>query len=645
MELNGELRHAQGRSATHVAVATVAVRRTGEISSLGATATTAVCGANRSKTGGCCLAIVTAFFSQQDALSKDGLIIGGRPFLWKMRPLTATSAATGGVILENRVLTIHGTDGDDRLSLIGTACGARASTSTSTTTPTRPPISIACSSTAGSGNDTVTLDAGWGDETITFTANAAEIQRPGMVGQFANVEDFTVTGHVGGLGKVRFFDSAGNDNFVRALTYAAMYGDGFYNRAWFYKEVRVDAGEGIDVAKFYDSPGNDDYIGSPTYNAVSGTGYKNEAWYFEDADVYGTAGGVDVAKFYDSPGNDTYLTTPTYAAPFNTEFNANGMHGFYNRAKFFEGVHAFATAGGTDVANFYDSTANDTLVATPTYAAPFNPTYKEQYTNGFYNRAKFFEATDAFATAGGVDEARLYDSTVERHVLCRPDPGGRCAIQPDLQGTVHQRVLQSGQVLRGRPCLRDRRRRRQGRDATIRPGNDTLRAATRAKGPCSIRSYRGVVHQRVLQSGQVLRGSHRLCRQGRRGPGEALLLSTGADTLNYASDPTPNCSTRPTTSRTRTGSTTASSREGRFSRSAARVATTRSTYSTRPWATSWKPTPTGPTLQRHARRRLRQHGAELQPREGRLAAAIRATARSSLRRSTSCWKRKGCGRT
>ena len=275
----------------------------------------------------------------------------------------------------------------------------------------------------GLGNDTVTLDAGWGDETITFTANAAEIQRPGMVGQFANVEDFTVTGHVGGLGKVRFFDSAGNDNFVGAPTYAAMYGEGFYNRAWYYPEVRAEAGEGIDVAKFYDSPGNDSYVGSPTYNAVSGTGYKNEAWYFEGAHVYGTAGGVDETKFYDSPGNDTYVTTPTYAALFNTQFNANGMHGFYNRAKFFEGVHAFATAGGTDVANFYDSTANDTYVATPTYAALFNPTYREQYTNGYYNRAKFFEATHAFATAGGVDEARLYDSTANDTFYADPIQG------------------------------------------------------------------------------------------------------------------------------------------------------------------------------------------------------------------------------
>jgi len=246
--------------------------------------------------------------------------------------------------------------------------------------------------------------------------------RDGLDVSLAGTEDVTVWGE-GGNDTVAMFDSAGNDEFVGTPTYAGLSGEGFFNRAWNFPNVEAKASGGIDVAKFYDSAGNDEYVSAPTYNAVSGQGFNNVAWFFEGAHAFATGGGVDVAKFYDSVGDDSYVTTPTYAALFNTAFQQDGMNGYYNRAKFFEGVHAYATAGGVDVARFYDSSANDEFVATPTYAALFNATYNESYTHGFYNRAKFFEATHAFATGGGVDVARLYDSPADDFFDAAPTEG------------------------------------------------------------------------------------------------------------------------------------------------------------------------------------------------------------------------------
>ena len=202
-------------------------------------------------------------------------------------------------------------------------------------------------------------------------------------------------------------DSAGNDNFVGTYVYAAMYGDGFYNRVRLFEDVLAEATDGLDVAKFFDSPGHDNYVSTPTHNILYNDSYRSEARFFEGAHAYATSGGIDVAKFYDSPGDDDFLATPIYAAMFNNDL------GFYNRAKFFEGVHAYATAGGDDLARFYDSPMNDDFLATPIYAALYNPTYRQEYTNGFYNRAKFFEGVHAFATAGGNDLARLYDSPAD----------------------------------------------------------------------------------------------------------------------------------------------------------------------------------------------------------------------------------------
>jgi len=65
--------------------------------------------------------------------------------------------------------------------------------------------------------------------------------------------------------------------------------------------------------------------------------------------------------------------------------------GFYNRAKHFDAIYAYGTVGG-DVARFYDSVGNGTFENLPGQSVLFG--------DGFYNRAKGFATVGIYAAAG-----------------------------------------------------------------------------------------------------------------------------------------------------------------------------------------------------------------------------------------------------
>ncbi|MEE8452417.1 MAG: hypothetical protein V3R99_10900, partial [Thermoguttaceae bacterium] len=111
--------------------------------------------------------------------------------------------------------------------------------------------------------------------------------------------------------------------------------------------------------------------------------------------AYATDGGTDIARLFDSDGDDTFYADPTEASLYGD--------GYYNRAKSFDAVHAFGTGGaGFDTANLYDSAGDDTFYADAVEAS--------LYGDGFYNRAKLFDEVFGHATAGGNDSALLVDS-------------------------------------------------------------------------------------------------------------------------------------------------------------------------------------------------------------------------------------------
>ena len=66
----------------------------------------------------------------------------------------------------------------------------------------------------------------------------------------------------------------------------------------------------------------------------------------------------------------------------------------------FERVYAYATAGGNDRADLYDSTGDDQMTAAPTAAWISG--------SGYYASARHFETVVGHATAGGHDRAALY---------------------------------------------------------------------------------------------------------------------------------------------------------------------------------------------------------------------------------------------
>ena len=70
-----------------------------------------------------------------------------------------------------------------------------------------------------------------------------------------------------------------------------------------------------------------------------------------------------------------------------------------NHVRNFEQVQAFATRGGFDVAQFFDSTGSDRLVARPTYTYIF----KREDSFNFLNYQRGFDRVTAVSENGGDD--------------------------------------------------------------------------------------------------------------------------------------------------------------------------------------------------------------------------------------------------
>lgn len=249
------------------------------------------------------------------------------------------------------------------------------------------------------GNDTAVLRGTTGDETAWIHPSCGVFAAEGVDVTLTNTAEITVFG--GGGNDVAYLDdSAGDDQFVGTPTYAAMHGDGFYNRVRFFGEVYVEAIQGgVDVARVFDSPGDDLCVATSTYGEVSGSGFKNIVRYFEGVHVYGTAGGSDLARLYDSSIDDIFYADPSQGALY-----IPGR--YFNRVKFFEGVHAYATAGGLDVARLHGSQHNDSFYRDRHQCAMYLP-------GQYFNRGKFFEESNAFGHEGDDDQAMLHDLAVD----------------------------------------------------------------------------------------------------------------------------------------------------------------------------------------------------------------------------------------
>ena len=391
----------------------------------------------------------------------------GNPLLWDIRGegfdrVVNWLVDIGAYENEDVVVTEYyfvGTDGDDTFEFTAGATAADWVVKVNGVEQIFPDTVEQIFFDGREGNDQVTLIGTDGADTAVLEATAAELSGSGYAVFTTNVENPTVYGRAG-EDTITFYDNAGRNQFVAGRGFAG-YLTGFAGelRSYEFELVTAYATDGIDEAKLYDSAGDDVFVSDPNVSTLTGGGMTITVHDFQGVHAYATLGGTDKAYFTDTALDDQVIGTHEYAIMWSPNYE----QGVFNRSKFFEesyavssqggadivkfydgpgddvfvadeheasftcvnkyttssvyvedfvGVHAFASTGtGYDTATFYDSTGNDEYYSDAVQAALWNTSA------GWYNRAKFFERTDAYATAGGTDKATLYDSTFDDNLL------------------------------------------------------------------------------------------------------------------------------------------------------------------------------------------------------------------------------------
>ena len=259
------------------------------------------------------------------------------------------------------------------------------------------------------GTDTVTITGTSSNESANLASGGGTIYGSAYQIQLSNAETVTVNLASGS-------DSAVLTGTSTAETWSTGVADGtlwdstYSIRIRNTESVEVHGGAGSDTAKLYDSTGDDTFTAEPGEGEIeyaNGTTIAVDG--FEAIHAYGTAGGNDTAYLNDSAGNDTLYAdgSVTNAAGDIGDIALWGT-GHYSRAKFFESVTAYATAGGNDTASLYDGTTDDLFVSWDGGASLADSATTDP---AFSYRAEGFDTIDAYANNGGLDSAKLYDST------------------------------------------------------------------------------------------------------------------------------------------------------------------------------------------------------------------------------------------
>jgi len=255
-----------------------------------------------------------------------------------------------------------------------------------------------------------------GNDTLVATPDFATLSGSGgrytvSVKQFAGVHCSATRG---GVDKADLYDSSSADTFHATPDAAALFGPGFYNRAVSFEEVNGIANTGgDDEARFYDSPSNDTF----EFDAATKTGtmydsqsYTNRAVGFPKVFAFGDQGGAtDNVIFYDSPGDDEFIAMPSYAWMHGDGFSAETFA--------FPKISGHSDAGGMDIARLSDSSGDDLLEASPHEVLLWLRATAEFGSIMAMN----FEATHTYATAGGIDTAMLYGSPGDDTFYATPD--------------------------------------------------------------------------------------------------------------------------------------------------------------------------------------------------------------------------------
>ena len=262
------------------------------------------------------------------------------------------------------------------------------------------------------GNDRVTLTGTAGNDMVELWPGHGTLTSPDLTVTISLSETIVVDGG-GGSDTATLYDSDGNDELVQWPEGEMLTGRGFSNKVQGFATAYAHAtAGGFDVAKIYDSAGDDELVTKPDFVQISGEGFLKQVDGFDAVHAFSTRGGRDVAhvrlkrqrhlrgqrggsRHCSGPGSTRersssrpYTPTPRAAAstwpsssirPATTRSPPTrrrvhcSAQAITSGAKFFDGVHAYATGGGHDVARLLGSSADDIYCAGAGQSASTGP--------------------------------------------------------------------------------------------------------------------------------------------------------------------------------------------------------------------------------------------------------------------------------
>ena len=230
-------------------------------------------------------------------------------------------------------------------------------------------IERAVVASGGGDGDVAVLNDSPGDDTVVGGPTSVGIAGQGFSHQVDSFRQVQVYARNGGRDSIELSDSAGKDKVkVEADDTVKLYNPSYFIRGKFFEEITVLSTGGNDVGRIYDTKADDTMTASYEQIVVTsgaGSGLKREIATirgFEDVILYATNGGYDTLNLYDSPGDDKAVlrSHKVEIGPRNPDTSA-----YQQRivARKFDIVHAISAAGGNDYARIHDTPAIDLLVA------------------------------------------------------------------------------------------------------------------------------------------------------------------------------------------------------------------------------------------------------------------------------------------
>ncbi len=268
---------------------------------------------------------------------------------------------TNAIEESGTTLHVYGTDGNDRFEFSAVA-GITISVNGTPYTPSPDQINAVVFH-GGDGRDRLDATGSAGNETLTTHPGTATLIGPGYVVEASGLEVLHAAAGEGGTDVAHLYDSGVNDRLETWPDRATLRGGGQFVRVAGFDQVYAHAtGGGRDTAVLHGSPGGDEFRGDAgnRYARLNGNGYLIRARLFEHVEVLG-AGGFDQASLWDSAGNDVF-SARQYVSRMHRK-TAAGTPACEITVRAFDEVHAWATRGGFDRADVYDTIGEDRLEA------------------------------------------------------------------------------------------------------------------------------------------------------------------------------------------------------------------------------------------------------------------------------------------